>query len=44
MGAISGSGRSPKIVYGIIILGWEIPWTEVPGGLQSIGSQIIGHD
>ena len=21
------------------ILGWEIPWTEEPGGLQSIGSQ-----
>ena len=22
------------------ILAWEIPWTEEPGGLQSIGSQI----
>ena len=21
------------------ILGWRIPWTEEPGGLQSIGSQ-----
>ena len=21
------------------ILGWEIPWTEEPGGLQSMGSQ-----
>ena len=21
------------------ILAWEIPWTEVPGGLQSMGSQ-----
>jgi len=21
------------------ILGWEIPWTEEPGGLQSVGSQ-----
>ena len=21
------------------ILGWEIPWTEKPGGLQSMGSQ-----
>ena len=20
-------------------LGWEIPWTEEPGGLQSVGSQ-----
>ena len=23
---------------------WEIPWTEEPGGLQSIGSQRIRHD
>ena len=23
---------------------WEIPWTEEPGGLQSRGSQRIGHD
>ena len=22
------------------ILAWEIPWTEEPGGLQSLGSQI----
>ena len=21
------------------ILAWEIPWTEIPGGLQSMGSQ-----
>ena len=20
------------------ILGWKVPWTEVPGGLQSVGS------
>ena len=26
------------------ILSWEIPWTEEPGGLQSMGSQRIGHD
>ena len=26
------------------ILAWEIPWTEEPGGLQSIGSQRMGHD
>ena len=26
------------------ILGWRIPWTEVPGGLQSMGSQRAGHD
>ena len=26
------------------ILAWRIPWTERPGGLQSIGSQRVGHD
>jgi len=25
------------------ILAWEIPWTEEPGRLQSMGSQRIGH-
>ena len=25
------------------ILTWEIPWTEEPGGLQSMGSQRAGH-
>ena len=27
-----------------IILAWRIPWTEEPGGLQSVGSQRLGHD
>ena len=26
------------------ILAWRIPWTEDPGGLQSLGSQRVGHD
>ena len=26
------------------ILAWKIPWTEEPGGLQSKGSQRVGHD
>ena len=26
------------------ILFWRIPWTEEPGGLQSIGSHRLGHD
>ena len=26
------------------ILTWRIPWTEEPGGVQSMGSQRIGHD
>ena len=26
------------------ILAWRIPWTEQPGGLQSLGSQRVGYD
>ena len=26
------------------ILAWEIPWTEGPGRLQSMGLQRVGHD
>ena len=26
------------------ILAWENSWTEEPGGLQSVGSQRVGHD
>ena len=26
------------------ILAWEIPWTEEPGGIQSMGSQRVGHE
>ena len=26
------------------ILAWRIPWTEELGGLQSMGSQRVGHD
>ena len=25
-------------------LAWTIPWTEEPGGLQSIGLQRVGHN
>jgi len=25
-------------------IAWKIPWTEVPGRLQSMGSQRVGHD
>ena len=25
-------------------LAWEIPWTEEPGGLQSMGLLRVGHD
>ena len=38
-GSIPGSGRSPGEGNGnpSSILAWEIPWTEEPGGLQSVG-------
>ena len=26
------------------ILAWVIPWTDEPGGIQSMGSQRVGHD
>ena len=45
-GLISGLGRSPshgeKATHPSI-LAWEIPWTEEPGGLQSMGSKRVGH-
>ena len=25
------------------IIAWRIPWTEEPGGLQSVGLQRVGH-
>ena len=38
---IPGPGRSPGEGKGnpLHFLAWEIPWTEEPGGLQSMGSQ-----
>ena len=27
-----------------LTLAWKIPWTEEPGGLQSMGSLRVGHD
>ena len=40
---IPGLGRSPGERYGnpLCILAWEIPWTEEPDGLQSMGSQRV---
>ena len=26
------------------ILAWKTPWSEEPGGLQSMGSQKVGHN
>ena len=25
-------------------INWEVPWTEMPSGLQFTGSQRVGHD
>ena len=43
---IPGSGRSPEkeMATHSSILAWRIPWMEEPGGLQSMGSQRVGHD
>ena len=44
--SIPGSGRSWEKGMAIhsSILAWRIPWTEEPGGLQSMGSHEVGHD
>ena len=41
MGLIAGSGRSPGVGMQPtpLFLPGKIPWTEEPGGLQSVGSQ-----
>ena len=46
MGLIPGSGRSPGDGNGhpLQYSSWRIPWTEEPGGLQSMGSQRVEHD
>ena len=33
-----------KMATHFSILVWEIPWTDKPGGLQSMGSQGVRHD
>ena len=40
-GSVPGSGRSPGVGNGnpLQYACWEIPWTEEPGRLQSMGSQ-----
>ena len=46
VGSIPGSGRSPEVemTTHFSILAWRSPQTEEPGGLQSTGSQRVGHD
>ena len=40
LGRFPGEGNSNPLH----MLAWEIPWTEEPGGLQSMGSQKVGCD
>ena len=46
LGLIPGSERSLEkgMATHSSIFVWEIPWTEEPGGLQSMGLQRVGHD
>jgi len=46
MGSIPEGGRSPGegIASHSSICAWEIPGTEQPGRLQSMGSQRAGHN
>ena len=45
-GSIPGSGRSPGGGKATLsnLLAWRTPRTKEPGGLQSVGSQRVGHD
>ena len=45
-GSTPGSGRSleEEMATHSSILAWEIPKTEEPGWLQSMGPQRVGHD
>ena len=46
MGSIPGweDPLEEKMATHSSILAWEIPWTEEPGGLQSLGLWKSGHD
>jgi len=45
-GSIPGSGRPLEegMATHSSILAWRVPWTEEPGGLQSMGSQRVEYD
>ena len=45
-GSVPGWGRSLEegMATHFSILAWGIPWTEEPGGPQSMGSQGVRHD
>ena len=39
-----GEGAEKAMAPHSSTLAWKIPWTEEPGGLQSMGSLTVGHD
>ena len=41
---IFGQGLEKAIATHSSVFAWEIPWTEEPDGLQSMGSHTVGHD
>ena len=45
---VQSLGREDALEKGMAthssILAWRIPWTDEPGGLQSMGSQRVGHN
>ena len=45
---VQSLGREDPLEKGVAIhssiLAWRIPWTEEPGGLQSLGSQRVVHN
>ena len=45
---IQSLGREDPLEEGMAthssILAWRIPWTEEPGGLQTMGWQRVGHN
>ena len=45
---VQSLGRDDPLEKGLAthssFLAWEIPWTEEPGGLQSMGSLRVGHE
>ena len=44
-GSIPGWGRNPGVRNGNLLqVTWNVPWTEEPDGLQSMGLQRVGHD
>ena len=46
LGSMPGLGKSPGkgMATHSSTLAWTIPWIEEPVGLQSMGSQRVGHD